>query len=973
MDKSVFDFELKQPVSVWNREVSIDFKEFFSALGKSVVSGVFLDYKGVCENLVDSAKSAGLTEQPAPVLAWELINVALLKSISELVFESKELFEEVESSSIDAEELAQILFAAIKNHKVAINSEFFDKPQDLELLEKLEQPITDWLRLLGIPQASSYAIYLRLKDRFAMNLHSEWVSEPAKYAAIEEAVVSPFLNANQEIRNWTRYKLWLQQEANKPVFSEAFGLQQVYIPLRGYYNSTEYLSDEELDEELDEEAITNRSPKKLVVDVHKEIARWISDCDRDDPLKVISGGPGSGKSSFAKILAAKVAKESPELPVLFIPLHHFDIDGDLNEAVEKFIAGDRYLTSNPLDSSNGCSRLLVIFDGLDELSMRGKAASDSAKAFVEEVLNQFNRYNAQGHKRQAIITGRDMAVQSSSIKLRKPKQVLHLLPYFVKDTNGYYDPNKLLSKDQRNDWWKKYGRAKGLDYQEFPTSLNTKKLDPITTEPLLNYLVALTFEGGRVDFSNEVTLNTIYNDLLEAVHNRQWDHGNHKSIDHLEKKDFLRILEEIALAVWHGHGRTATSNSIFNACESAKLISHLEKFQEGSKKGISRLLTAFYFRESDSSLSNDNSFEFTHKSFGEYLISKRIVRQLSVTCQLLRQHDDEPDLGKDETELLLKWTEICGPNPIDEYIYEFLKNEIISRGEARFEWFSYLKRLIEFALTKGIPVDKLPKLSFDEMKRYSDNALESLFILQHFCKNGIDKQNAILHIGAHRHSYFNRVNEPLTSLLNVNSSRIRQVLLRSLTGCNFSYLKLNQINLSRANVSMSIFDRAFMNYTFAHNLLANNCSFFAAQMSGSVFDRGDFTDSNFRRVRMREAKLKNCNIAFADFSESRLQNSQLIRVTAVETNFSHSEAEYINLAFSDLRYAKFYKSDLTGADLSNTDLSGADLTGAKIEGIKLAGVKVDENTILDVDTEGLTKSTLMKLEKLKEKQKSLKS
>lgn len=969
MDKSVFDFELKQPVSVWNREVSIDFKEFFTALGKSVVSGVFLDYKGVCENLVDSAKSAGLTEQPAPVLAWELINVALLKSISELVCESKELFEEVENSSSNAEELAQILFAAIKNHKVAINSEFFDKPQELELLDKLEQPITDWLRLLGIPRASSYAIYLRLKDRFAMNLHSEWVSEPAKYAAIEEALVSPFLTANQEIRNWTRYKLWLQQEANKPVFSEAFGLQQVYIPLRGYYNTTEYLSDEEPDNEL----VNISSSKKLVVDMHKEISRWVFDCDIDDPLKVISGGPGSGKSSFAKILAAQIAKETPELPVLFIPLHHFDIDGDLNEAVDKFIVGDRYLTSNPLDSSNGCSRLLVIFDGLDELSMRGKAAADSAKAFVEEVLNQFNRYNAQGHKRQAIITGRDMAVQSSSVKLRKPKQVLHLLPYFIEKTGDYLDPDKLLHNDQRNDWWVKYGCAKGIDYHKFPAQLNTQKLEPITTEPLLNYLVALTFEGGRVDFSNDVTLNTIYNDLLEAVHNRQWDHGNHKSIDHLEKKDFLRILEEIALAVWHGHGRTATSTSIFNACENAKLTPHLERFQEGSKKGISRLLTAFYFRESDASLGADNSFEFTHKSFGEYLISKRIVRQLGVTCQLLMQHDEEPDLGKDETELLLKWTEICGPNPIDEYIYEFLSNEIISKGEVRFEWLSYLKRLIEFALTKGIPVDKLPKLSFDEMKRYSNNALESLFILQHFCRTGIDEQRAILCLDTKKRDSYNRVSEQLTSLLNVNSSRIRQVLLRSLTGCDFSSLQLNQLNLTRANVSMSIFDWASANYTFALGLIAKDCSFISAFMRGSVFDRSEFTGSNFREANLRESKLRKCNISFADFSETNLKYSLFIEVAAVEANFSHSEAEYINLASSDLRHAKFYKSDLTGADLSNSDLRGANLTGAKIEGIKLAGVIVDENTILDVDTKGLTKSTLMKLEKLKEKQKSLKS
>ncbi|KAB0291992.1 pentapeptide repeat-containing protein [Vibrio fortis] len=990
MDKNVFDFELKHPITIWNREVSIDFKEFFSALGKTVVSGVFLDYKGVCENLIDSAKSAELAHKPASVLAWELINTALLKSVSELVLDSRELFEEGQEQ--DTEELAEILYSAVKNHSIGINSDFFDKPQEIELFKILEQPIIDWLMLLGISKASSYAIFLRLKDRFALNLHSEWSSDPTKYSVIEDALVSPFLAANKEIRSWTRYRLWLQQEANKPIFSEAFGLQQVYIPLRGYYKMKPCQSDDEHDENLVE---LDSQSTRLVVDVHKEIDQWVYRCDTSDPVKVISGGPGSGKSSFAKVLAAKIAKENPEVPVLFIPLHHFDIDSDLNEAVDKFVAGDRYLNSNPLSSSDGCSRLLVIFDGLDELSMRGKAASDSAVAFVEEVINQFNRYNAQDHRRQAIITGRDMAVQSSSSKLRKSKQILNLLPYFTENRNGYTDPENLLEKDLRNDWWIKYGKAKGLDYEEFPLPLHTRKLDPITTEPLLNYLVALTYEGGRVDFSNEVNLNTIYSDLLEAVHQRQWDHGNHKSIDSLDKKDFLRILEEIALAVWHGHGRTATSESILSACENARLTSHLEKFQEGSKKGISRLLTAFYFRESDSSPASDNSFEFTHKSFGEYLISKRIVRQLSITCKLLAQNDEDPDFGKDEKELLLKWTEICGPNPIDEYIYEFLKNEIDSNGETAKGWHSYIKRLIESALIKGIPVDTLQKLNFSEMKEYSNNALESLFILQNFCIDEVNhSSDRVLNL---RRNYDalsekrRRVSEQLSSIIDVNNNRFRKALLKSLTACDFSFLSLNQAHLSYANLSNSVLRRTQLQYIFAIELIAKKADFTLARMNGSVLKLSNLENSYFIQTSLRESIFVNCNLTGTNFKNSKLIESTLLDVNAFKSNFTNVRAQLANFSksnfecsnfsdsiFTDVNFShcnlsktNFVNADLSFANLSYADLRGADLTGANINGAKLISVIIDKNTKLEVNTTKLEKVTLKKLESLKETQKKL--
>ncbi|WP_392530247.1 hypothetical protein [Nostoc sp. C117] len=96
-------------------------------------------------------------------------------------------------------------------------------------------------------------------------------------------------------------------------------------------------------------------------------------CDRNDAIRVISGGLGSGKSSFTKIFAANQA-EKGKIPVLFIPLHHFEPSDDLVEAVGKFVRDDGFLRHNPLDKDKADSRLLIIFDGLDELAIQGKIA-----------------------------------------------------------------------------------------------------------------------------------------------------------------------------------------------------------------------------------------------------------------------------------------------------------------------------------------------------------------------------------------------------------------------------------------------------------------------------------------------------------------------------------------------------------------------------------------------------------------------
>ncbi|MEZ8011502.1 pentapeptide repeat-containing protein [Vibrio sp. FF59] len=966
-----FDFEIERPVEWWCQAFSFDAKEFFSALGKTAVNIAMQDTKGATENALDMLKATGLEGQTAGVLAWELINTSLHRSIYNLVVESANLLPNKGIDDAGIEELSETLSLAMQKKPVGINSDFFTNPKQIALLSAIEQPLTDWLLGLGLSQYEASSIYLRLKDCFPVTLHQQWLSDAATYNPIQDAVTSPFLQATKIEREWSMYHSWLQEQANKPVFSEAFGLKQVYVPLRGYY--------EEKAEQSDELEQSQNRKKKCVVNVDEEIFRWVENYQADDAIKVISGGPGSGKSSTAKILAAEISKKISGVHVLFVPLHLFDIDDDLSTAIESFIRDDRFLSSNPLDGTHGQERILLIFDGLDELSMRGKAASDAAMAFVEEVIIKINRYNGQGHRRQAIITGRDVAVQSTKTKLRKCKQVLKLLPYYVDERfyDEYEDPNSLLKIDQRNIWWEKYARAKGLDYKELPEKLNKDNLTPITQEPLLNYLVALAFEGGRITFDENITLNVIYADLLKAVHKRKWEKEIHPGTLDLTQSSFELVLEEIALAVWHGHGRTATLSSIQLACEKANLSSQLGEFKEDAKKGVSKLLTAFYFRESEQHVSNENTFEFTHKSFGEYLIGRKIARKFTQIHKHLQSYYQDPtSFPFNEEAALTSWLELCGPAKVDRYIFDFLVNEIRDHKDFKPEWQKTAQQLIKRSITQDWPIEKILGLNFHEMKAYIQNANATLMNVHFACAQRTeissefetDADNNLLRdwvvaflprVGGHQSSKsFSYMSFPHCSFPLIN----------------FNFLQISNVNFHGGNISFgshlhSMFTGSNFSYagcinTAIRSTVFEDCNLDNSHFPNSMFNGGKFHNStlneaSFDRTVLRSVRFKVCSALNATFEASSLQGVTFDDCKLSEAEFIDSRQSSVKYINSDLSKSSFSGSRLSQVIFSNVDLSGVNFSecitnededepthveGAVLQGVEFTNVTIDEKT-----------------------------
>ena len=735
-----------KPVAIWNKPLKADFRELFKSLGKGAVDGVTGNWTNLAQDAVETAAALGLDAEPGQI-AWLLIYRSLARAIAGLIEENQVLMPRqpnAKAIQLMCEDLDNL-----ENLEVTIDRHFFEHPKSLPLLTDIQTPLAQWLQGLGLKEAEATSMCKRLPSYFPLALNDEWRDRGSDYDRLKESLETPFTQASERERGWLRYSAWLQKQVDEPMFLEAFSLKRVFVPLRAYFDRP--AKDEDGDEdEFDRPSVRfhqqDKKVDRIVVGLEAELEAWMKEADPKDAIRVISGGPGSGKSSFSKIWAAKQA-ETGTIPVLFVPLHQFDPTGDLVEAVGQFVRYDPYLTQNPLHPKTGEERLLVIFDGLDELAMQGKQAAETGRDFVREVQKQVGMFNLRQTRLQVLLSGRELAVQENRSEFRKPGQVLHILPYFVPEEERednrylprdyrYVDKANLLARDNRQDWWQRYGTASGRGYTEMPQDLGRDNLVEITSQPLLNYLVALSFTRGKVKFSKQSNLNTIYADLLAAVYERGWaDKRQHPALVGVEEKDFIRILEEIALAAWHGDGRTTTVLEIESHCENGGLKRLLAQFQEGAKSGVTRLLTAFYFRQSGHSGAGDKTFEFTHKSFGEYLTARRIVREVGRMHKMLDRRRDDPDDGWDEREALRYWAILCGSSPMDGYLFGFLKDEIRLREKERLVyWQSMLCELIEFMLRHGMPMELLdtcPK--YQEKCRQARNAEEALLVVLNAC------------------------------------------------------------------------------------------------------------------------------------------------------------------------------------------------------------------------------------------------
>lgn len=875
---SQLDVRPKQ--SVWTRPIKLRTGELFTTLGKTIVHVATGNWSALSEDAVDTIAAFGVAEDAAEQ-AGVLLSRAMTRAIMELIDPYKMDFPaELDTA---AGLIAKQIDSELSALEIRIDERFLERPRELELVGVMQAKVEAWLGHVNLRGRSATTIAARLGSHFVHALHRECVMHD--YSLLFRELDGEFSPAWQRERSWLAYQDWFRRELEAPVFGEAFGLAQIFIWPRTYSIEGEKQSRGRRGQP--ESADHTDIERRNVGDLRSYLDTWMRGGfmtvtqQREDAIRIISGDPGAGKSSFARMYAMHRMDQGDR--VLFVPLHRMDVGGDLGSCLASLCDE---IDSYPKHVDLNDERILLILDGLDELAKRGKVGALLAAEFVDEVWRTVTNRNRDGVQLRVIISGRPIAIQNVESKFRRPGQILYVLPYCVQlegsSSIEWVDSRGRLAVDQRQDWWRRYGELTGRDYVRLPATLAGDSLVETTSQPLLGYLLALVYENAAAsgqDFERDVSRNEIYSQLIDQVYERDWDKrpGGYIPLGGLNKRGFRDLLEDMALAAWHDRERVTTIAAVERLHPGVALREYSE-----TTGSIGHLFTAFYMRRRGQRHDGEDTLEFTHKSFAEYLTANRLVAQLDVAAQDLADHDAtgraRRSAGKDEMGVLVEWLKIFGPRELSLDLLSYLVKEVALRGgDGRAQrWQLALIRLIEQVLREGSPCERLSgAVTYIEACRWARNAEEALLVMLHCCSEVTEEISNIAWP------------EPTSFGAWIRRLRTQQGAVEPtctgavLTRLNIEGQVFDGVDLSHARLCGSRLVKARARFAVMVHADFAGTDLECANLEGANLRFAQFWDSNLRSAQLMGADLRTASLRNTDLSDARLDKASLDRSTTL--------------------------------------------------------------------------------------------
>src|ERR1035437_202671 len=318
-----------------DRQVEIDFKKIFQVIGKTLIGGVFNPSRSI-DGIFDLIDAFSLKPEPSNI-AYKLILTSLINASSEVIEDNKQILmhQTNEGGNLDFTEkfvdFSEQITPILENNEFIIDASFFQTPYNIPIFSCYQESFKMFLEIFVSGNYEASVISQRLPAYFLYSLHREWSDNYQDYKLIEETLQTPFSHAFQEERNWDLYFAYLQKQTSKSILGESFNLNQLYIPLRAF--SEDVIEDLQLKGDSNSVKLVE---EKKVFWAFEHLQDWINNKDEGPSIKIINGGPGSGKSSLCKILAARFAKDRTT-KLLFIPLHLFHYNNDISDSIDKFI------------------------------------------------------------------------------------------------------------------------------------------------------------------------------------------------------------------------------------------------------------------------------------------------------------------------------------------------------------------------------------------------------------------------------------------------------------------------------------------------------------------------------------------------------------------------------------------------------------------------------------------------------------
>jgi hypothetical protein len=733
--------------------------------------------------------------------------------------------------------------------------------------------------------------------------------------------------ANDLALAWEKYRsILIRRFEDQPVFGDdpehGTSVAQVYQPLRCWWDEVDHRNTGEIS--VDGDVDMDRKVKTIHVDMLEEtLLSWLSGFDPSDRIRLISGGPGSGKSTFAKRLAAVVAPQ-PKWNVIFIPLQRLHGMGPLEERINSYFS---YEYEEPFDHKTqalnglvpgGHKDWLFIFDGLDELAKEGDGSESAAQDFATSLADFQARLGLSIHAR-FLVLGRAPSMQEArrrlGLMLERTLNVTDMLPFKPElQTSSLRDCKvvgnaAVLSVDQRPEFWARWAVAKGKNITP-PAAITAQELTDLTKEPLLAHLLIIS---GYVEERWEEAANN-RNRIYEAIFRKIWIRESTKetrqSLNDLGETTFYSLLQCLGIAAWRGGGRTGDEETFKEIRDILLPVHALKKIEKEKSANLANVALLFYTRKDED---RGGGYEFIHKSFGEYLTACGLF---DAFLRWGKQASDE-DSDFAEVNFLERWLALTGATAISQEVHSFLRNEVRLKSlgqtvEAELlarAWLEMSKGPLSSSLMYGFPIPKGSK-SWRELEREQLNAELALWAM-------LDS------IG--------RVAFPIEQAGESGGWLPGPISIPGLSDDPYSLARL----LHRHDL---IGD--------AGGFYVHPDSFFAA---GEVNPMGKMIS----RIDYRGAVLSISRLSGCDLRGSNLTEARFLGTNVFISHFGHAKLDRAVFVGSQIAHCSFKSASMEKTDFRETKLNTVEVTQSQIEASRFRSKRAIKNVIKSTDQSGL--------------------
>lgn len=699
---------------------------------------------------------------------------------------------------------------------------------------------------------------------------------------------------------------------------------------------------------------------RRVVNLMEDMLKWGTTDDVDYPVRILSGDAGCGKSSFAKVFAWQLVKAN--IPVALVPLHELVVSISPRDALVK-AASKLKLPKDILDPAGQKNQLtVIILDGLDELAKQGDGGERAAKVFARGVQQAVNDCNNKGRKLRVLLCGRPIVAKEASDSFQNQQQSFHLIPYLPQDMNNKaveYRDLDVKKHDQRQQWWSKYSqtynRCATREADEptvLPDLFREKKLIDFTAQPLLLFLLAITYRGRKKvhePFSQQVPPNPFQNDtlperladvyawLLGQVYLRENErkaygfHEERKEADKLTYEEFRKLMGVLGLAAWHSvTARVATICAVEQLCDLLGLKETLDKYTGLYKTGTLSLFVAFYFKQSSKLADTTETFEFTIKPFAEYLAAVGLVTLLEDCNELLGARKTRGGRYT-ERDLLLNLLQAAGPGELTQELDTNLHQEVERRvkqgenNELASKGMQVVTQLINDWQRNSFPVEDIrPTLSYQRMTVLARSSSHVLLQLHSTCRLASVDWSTKPERSAS--DDFQVQNQWRNAVLEWSQQQRKSLSQPTWSGETSLRDAIHSINcgIQSGNVNHKTFSFSFLELS--------RVDLTGANLGGAYLD-----GANLFGASLTGANLFGANLERANLSEANLIEANLIEANLIGANLDWAILERANLGWANLYGANLERANLDGAILHGANLEGANLEEANLEEVNLHG------------------------------------